>query len=114
MADWTLVGHIWPERQAFAIYPPAWVEASRHIWGRLAHLVGMSDLTSHGLERVLTTSELAEHLNVSRQVIYDLRHKGDGPRGIHVGKELRYRISDVKAWIESRSDPLPKDAGNAR
>ena len=114
MADWTLVGHIWRPDQDFTPGSPAFVEASRYIWWSLAHLIGMTDFTSDGLERMLTTSELADYLNVSRQVIYDLRHEGHGPRGIHVGKELRYRISDIMVWIDLRSDPIPKDAGHAR
>ena len=74
----------------------------------------MSDYATDGLERMLTTSELAAYLKVSRQVIYDLRHAGRGPRGVHVGKELRYRISDVRAWLELRSDPVPMGAADAR
>ncbi len=114
MADWTLVGHIWRSDRDFTSGSPVFVAVSRRIWRGLAHLIGMSDFTSHGLERMLTTSELADHLSVSRQVIYDLRHKGEGPRGIHVGKELRYRISDVRDWLETRADPMPKGAGDAR
>ena len=74
----------------------------------------MTDFIREGLEEVLTTSELAEYLKVTRQVIYDLRHAGQGPRGVHVGKELRYKVSDISAWLEQRSDPLPKAAVDAR
>lgn len=52
-----------------------------------------------GLEPVLTTSELAAHLGVSIQTIHDLRHGGRGPRGFRIGRELRYRISEVEAWL---------------
>ena len=81
---------------------------------RLAYLFGMSDYTQDGLGRMLTTSELADYLKVTRQVIYDLRHDGRGPRGVHVGKELRYQVSDIRAWIEQRSDPMPKGGVDAR
>lgn len=70
--------------------------------GLLAHLSGMSE-TSHpfpGLEPVLTTSELAAHLGVPVQTIHDLRHAHRGPRGFRVGRELRYRLSEVQAWVE--------------
>ena len=74
----------------------------------------MTDLTPKGLEDVLTTSELAAHLKVTRQVIYDLRHNGQGPRGVHVGKELRYKVSEINAWLEQRSEPLTHGLGDAR
>ncbi|WP_425561291.1 helix-turn-helix domain-containing protein [Microbacterium deminutum] len=59
-------------------------------------------------------SELAEYLGVKPQVIYDLRRGGEGPRGFHVGKELRYCVPEIKAWLESRSDPLRERAADAR
>ena len=74
-----------------------------HRSGRLAHLPGMTE-TSHpfpGLEPVLTTSELAAHLGVPVQTIHDLRHAHRGPRGFRVGRELRYRLSEVRAWVEA-------------
>ncbi|SFS16457.1 transcriptional regulator, AlpA family [Microbacterium sp. cf046] len=74
----------------------------------------MTELTPNGLEDVFTTSELAAHLKVSRQVIYDLRHNGQGPRGFHVGKELRYTVSEINAWLEQRSDPVSEGAVDAR
>ena len=74
----------------------------------------MTDLIPNGLEDVLTTSELAAHLKVTRQVIYDLRHNGQGPRGVHVGKELRYTVSEINAWLEQRSDPRSQGRGDAR
>jgi excisionase family DNA binding protein len=49
---------------------------------------------------MLTTSELAEYLGVQAQAIYDLRADGRGPSGIRVGREIRYRISDVRRWLE--------------
>jgi excisionase family DNA binding protein len=52
-----------------------------------------------GLEPVLTTSELAAHLGVPVQTIHDLRHTGRGPRGFRVGRELRYRVSEVQEWL---------------
>ena len=58
-----------------------------------------------GLEPVLTTSELAEYLGVNVQAIYDLRTDGRGPSGIRVGREIRYRISDVLRWLDGLHEP---------
>ncbi|HYI32239.1 MAG TPA: helix-turn-helix domain-containing protein [Glaciibacter sp.] len=54
---------------------------------------------------MLTTSELAEYLGVQVQAIYDLRTDGRGPSGIRVGREIRYRISDVHRWLDSLREP---------
>jgi excisionase family DNA binding protein len=50
--------------------------------------------------RVLSLSELCAHLQVPVQTIYDLRSQGRGPRGFRVGRELRFRVSEVEAWLE--------------
>jgi excisionase family DNA binding protein len=83
---------------------------SRFRPGGLAHLLGM-DTKTHGqhvsdrpqltlIEQVLSLSELCAHLQVPAQTIYDLRSQGRGPRGFRVGRELRFRISEVEAWLE--------------
>jgi len=63
------------------------------------HLIGL------GLEPVLTTSELAEYLGVNVQAIYDLRNDGRGPSGFRVGREIRYRVSDVLGWLDGLHEP---------
>jgi excisionase family DNA binding protein len=60
-----------------------------------------------GLEPVLTTSELAEYLGLRAQAIYDLRADGRGPSGIRVGREIRYRVSDVRQWLDQLHEPEP-------
>ena len=42
----------------------------------------------------------APSCGVSAQTIYDLRSQGRGPRGFRVGRELRFRVSEVEAWLE--------------
>lgn len=51
------------------------------------------------LDSVLSLSELAARLGVSAQTIYDLRSQGRGPRGFRVGRELRFRSSEIDAWL---------------
>jgi excisionase family DNA binding protein len=55
--------------------------------------------TADVIEPVLTLSELAARLSVSVQTLYDLRSKGRGPRGFRIGCELRFRQSEVDAWL---------------
>jgi len=84
-------------------------------WGGLGHLLVMDTqrLSGLGLEPVLTTSELAEYLGVQAQAIYDLRTDGRGPSGIRVGREIRYRISDVHRWLDSLHEPQPSPMNRA-
>lgn len=55
-------------------------------------------------EPVVTLSELAASLCVSVQTIYDLRSQGRGPRGFRVGRELRFRTSEIEAWLARMED----------
>lgn len=88
---------------------------SRTIWGwpradsdRPVHLscmdttkTGRDDVHAIGaIEDVVSTSELATYLQVSLQTVYDLRSQGRGPRGFRVGRELRFRLTEVHAWLE--------------
>jgi excisionase family DNA binding protein len=66
--------------------------------GTLAHLLCM-ETNNEILEAVLSLSELAARLRVSVQTIYDLRSQGRGPRGFRVGRELRFRASEIDAWL---------------
>ena len=52
------------------------------------------DTTTETLDTVLSLSELAR-LGVTVQTIYDLRSQGRGPRGFRVGRELRFRVSEI-------------------
>jgi excisionase family DNA binding protein len=67
----------------------------------LAHLPGMetNNAQRDAIEPALSLSELAARLRVSVQTIYDLRSQGRGPRGFRVGRELRFRVSEVDAWL---------------
>ncbi len=59
------------------------------------------------VEGVLSLSALCAQLQVSAQTIYDLRSQGRGPRGFRVGRELRFRVCEIDAWLsrlESEDD----------
>jgi excisionase family DNA binding protein len=86
----------------------------RVAWSDLDHLQVMDNerLSGLGLEPVVTTSELAEYLGVHVQAIYDLRTDGRGPSGIRVGREIRYRVSDVRRWLDGLHEPEPSLSGH--
>lgn len=83
-----------------------WLSASLGVSARLVHLLCMDTsnrpLTTDFMSTpsdVLTLSQLAEYLGVAAQTLYDLRSQGRGPRGFRVGRELRFRLSEVEAWL---------------
>lgn len=90
---------------------------SRQSTAPLAHLVCMKTTTHSETELgpVVTLSQLAAQLGVSLQTMYDLRSQGRGPRGFRVGRELRFRVSEVEVWLEQMeaedAERHPRQAG---
>ena len=50
-------------------------------------------------EASYSLKDLAAELQVSEQTIYDLRTQGRGPVGFRVGRCLRFRRSEIEAWL---------------
>jgi excisionase family DNA binding protein len=59
-----------------------------------ANLLGADD---RGL---LTQQQLADELQVSMRTLERWRQEGTGPAFVRVGRSLRYRRSDIDAWLE--------------
>jgi excisionase family DNA binding protein len=53
--------------------------------------------------RLLSTEEVARMLVVPVTTLYTWRYKGTGPKAYRVGKHLRYRLSNVMAWLEDQA-----------
>ena len=56
------------------------------------------------MAELLTVPELSDELKVPIPTIYKWRATGLGPRGIRVGKHVRFRREDVEAWLEQQAD----------
>jgi excisionase family DNA binding protein len=61
-------------------------------------------------ERLLTTDEVAEWLQMSPDTVRQWRADRTGPRGYRIGRHVRYRREDVEAWLEERSDAARRKA----
>lgn len=57
-----------------------------------------------GPQEFVSPEGLAALLALPVATVYGWRTKGVGPRGIKVGRHVRYRRSDVDAWLEAQSD----------
>src|SRR4051794_14286833 len=82
--------------------PPGAGSARRTpLWGREPTPPRPANRSSsdHGIDAVVTLSQLAARLGVNVQTLYDLRSQGRGPRGFRVGRELRFRVGEVDAWL---------------
>ncbi|MFE7192850.1 helix-turn-helix transcriptional regulator [Kitasatospora sp. NPDC057541] len=49
-----------------------------------------------------TAEELAAYLGVPLGTVYAWRHRGQGPTAIKVGRHLRYRWTEVEAWLDGQ------------
>jgi excisionase family DNA binding protein len=56
----------------------------------------------------LSPEDLATELGLPVGTVYSWRYRGLGPRGFKVGRHVRFRRSDVEAWLETQADrPRP-------
>ena len=57
---------------------------------------------THELDRYVTASDLAKSLGIARSSLYSFIRQGLLPRGIRLGRSRRWRIADVRAWLEEK------------
>jgi len=62
------------------------------------------------VDRLLSVDEVASVLGVPVATLYAWRYRGTGPRGLRVGRHLRYRRCDLDAWIHQQLE----DSGHTR
>jgi excisionase family DNA binding protein len=55
-------------------------------------------------EQLLDLDWLSGYLGIPQRSLYNWRQRGEGPPAYRVGKHLRYRRSDIEAWLDSRRD----------
>jgi excisionase family DNA binding protein len=63
------------------------------------------------LERLMSLADLSEMLSVPVTTLYQWRHRGEGPPGYRVGRHVRYRRSEVEAWLETQADGYRRASG---
>ena len=60
------------------------------------------------MERLMTRKQAAEHLGFAPQTLARYAWLGKGPTATKLGRSVRYKLSDIEAWIEAngRSEPV--------
>lgn len=53
---------------------------------------------------LMSPADLAEYLKVPIKTIYNWRSDGSGPRGIRVGRHVRFRRTDIEAWLDRNTE----------
>ena len=56
---------------------------------------------ARGHHRLLSTFETADYLGVPRQTLAMWRSHATGPVFIRVGRHIKYRRTDLDAWIDT-------------
>lgn len=53
-------------------------------------------------DRLLSRPEVQTHFGLTQRFLEVSAVKGNGPPFIKLGRAVRYRVGDVRAWIEAR------------
>lgn len=69
---------------------------------------------ARGFELLLSIKELAASLGINVQTLYDLRFRGRGPHGIRIGRELKFRRSEIEAWLRRMEEDDANRPGPGR
>jgi predicted DNA-binding transcriptional regulator AlpA len=63
---------------------------------------------------LLTPPETAEYIRLTERALEDWRYRGVGPRFIRLsGRAIRYRLSDIEAWLADCERTSTSDTGKA-
>ncbi len=65
-------------------------------------------------DRMLSHNELANFLGVSRSTLHRYRSTAQVPEAIYIAGRPRWRLAEVKCWIDSGAPPLRKWKYDAR
>lgn len=52
---------------------------------------------------LLNPQELADRLGTKPTVLAQWRYLGRGPKFIKTGRSIRYRASDIEAWLDAQT-----------
>jgi hypothetical protein len=61
-------------------------------------------LTRVDLDELLTSRQVAEYLGTTEQVLAVDRYRGRGLPYVRVGRRIRYRASQVRAYIDANTE----------
>lgn len=61
-------------------------------------------------DRMLTRREAAEYLGMAEQTLAQWTWRGEGPPVYRYSRRVRYRLSDLRAWVSEHRVDTPQPA----
>jgi predicted DNA-binding transcriptional regulator AlpA len=55
-------------------------------------------------EPLVPKEPVLEHLGLTENAFYSMRHRGDAPPAYRVGRRLMFRWSEVEQWLAGRRE----------
>jgi excisionase family DNA binding protein len=80
--------------------------ANGHPRTRKASIMPSAQKTLNDRRPLATPTELSAYLGVPVATLYQWRHRGIGPKVHKLGRHLRYRWTEVEAWIDQQAVDL--------
>lgn len=61
-------------------------------------------MKSEETDRLLDRSEVEQRFGIPKRFLELAVARGDGPKLVRIGRLVRYRVTDVRAWIEQNAE----------
>lgn len=61
----------------------------------------------HSDDRLLDRSEVEQRFGIPKRFLETAVQRNDGPPFVRIGRLVRYRVEDIRTWIESRREVGP-------
>lgn len=68
----------------------------------LAQMITPMALTELQMNPLLTSKDVADALRVSLRKFEQMVQGGEAPRHIFIGRQRRWRLDDIQAWVDVR------------
>ena len=56
-------------------------------------------------DRLLTREEVEHRFGITKRYLEVSARRGDGPNLVRVGRSIRYRVKDIRYWIDENTIP---------
>ena len=53
-------------------------------------------------DKLLSRAEVETHFGITRRFLETAAVRGDGPSFCKIGRSVRYRVADLRDWIEAQ------------
>jgi len=80
-------------------------ELGRILFADLGATLAPAEVTTPptGQDRLLTVPEVCDLLGLSRNTVYGWRDQATSPPFVRIGRNLRYRRSDLTRWLDEQA-----------